>query len=404
MVLDFAVMPPEINSALMYSGAGSGPLMAASTAWSNLAAELSSTATQYESVITALTTEQWTGVGSAAAAAAAQPYVAWLTETAGAAEQAGAQATASAAAYEAAFAATVPPLVVAANRAQLAALVASNVLGVNTPAILATEAQYMEMWVQDATAMYTYAAAATMNSVLQPLTPATPNTNPGAAGIQAAAASGTTAASPATALANSAASPAAGLLGNTLAPFGQQLFESLPQGVQDFLNAVDGLGGTLFNFNLVQQVGVTAAWFVGNTIPTVASYAHTVWAAGTAAPAAAAAADAVAPAVGAEAALAGSATPLGGLGGAMSAGMGEAGAVGGLSVPAGWSSATPATLASSTAPVEGSGWTVPEEGAAPVAAMPGMPGAAAAAKGAAAYGAGPRYGFKPIVMPKPVGV
>ena len=40
--------------------------------------------------------------------------------------------------------------------------------------------------------------------------------------------------------------------------------------------------------------------------------------------------------------------------------------------------------------------------AAPVAAMPGMPGAAAAAKGAGAYGAGPRYGFKPIVMPKQV--
>ncbi len=405
MVLDFAVMPPEINSALMYSGAGSGPLMAASTAWSNLAAELSSTATQYESVITALTTEQWTGVGSAAAAAAAQPYVGWLTQTAAAAEQAGAQATASAAAYEAAFAATVPPAVVAANRAQLAALVASNVLGINTPAILATEAQYMEMWVQDATAMYTYAAAATMNSVLQPLTPATPNTNPAAPGIQAAAASATTAASPATALANAAASPAAGLLGGgTLQPFGLQAFNwfnsTFPQ-LGSLVTSLDGLGGTLFNFNFVQQIGVTAAWFVGNTIPTVASYVHTI-ATAPAAAAAAATGDVVPAAAGAEAALAGSATPLGGLGGAMSAGMGEAGAVGGLSVPAGWSAATPATLASSTAPIEGSGWTVPEEGAGPVAAMPGMPGAAAAAKGAAAYGAGPRYGFKPIVMPKHV--
>jgi hypothetical protein len=34
--------------------------------------------------------------------------------------------------------------------------------------------------------------------------------------------------------------------------------------------------------------------------------------------------------------------------------------------------------------------------------MPGMPGMAAAAKGAGAYGAGPRYGVKPIVMPKQV--
>ena len=80
---DFAAMPPEINSALMYSGAGAGPLMAAATAWNNLAAELSTTATQWESIIATLTTEQWTGAGSAAAAAAAQPYVEWLTTTGG---------------------------------------------------------------------------------------------------------------------------------------------------------------------------------------------------------------------------------------------------------------------------------------------------------------------------------
>ena len=86
----------------------------------------------------------------------------------------------------------------------------------------------------------------------------------------------------------------------------------------------------------------------------------------------------------------------------MTAGMGEASLVGGLSVPASWSAAAPATLASSTAPLEGSGWTVAAEEAGPVAAMPGMPGAAAAAKGAGAYGSGPRYGFKPIVMPKQV--
>ena len=90
-------------------------------------------------------------------------------------------------------------------------------------------------------------------------------------------------------------------------------------------------------------------------------------------------------------------------GAAATAALGEASAVGGLSVPASWSAAAPATLASSAAPLEGSGWTVAAEAAeaGPVGAMPGMPGAAAAAKGAGAY-AGPRYGFKPIVMPKPV--
>ncbi len=188
MVFDFAALPPEINSSLMYAGAGSGPLMAAATAWSNLAAELSTTASSWESIIGTLTGEQWTGAGSAAAAAAAQPYVGWLTTTAAAAEQAGAQASASAAAYEAAFAGTVPPAVIAANRSLLAALVATNFLGINTPAIMATEAQYVEMWVQDAVTMYTYAAASAAAGVLQPLTPASPTTNPGGAGLQSAAA------------------------------------------------------------------------------------------------------------------------------------------------------------------------------------------------------------------------
>ena len=67
----------------MYSGAGSGPLLAASTAWSNLAAELSTTATSWDSIIGTLTGEQWTGAGSTAAAAAAQPYVGWLTTDVG---------------------------------------------------------------------------------------------------------------------------------------------------------------------------------------------------------------------------------------------------------------------------------------------------------------------------------
>ena len=215
MGFDFAALPPEVNSGFMYSGAGSGPLMAASTAWNNLAAELSTTASSWESIIATLTSEQWTGVGSAAAAAAAQPYVEWLTTTAASAEQAGAQAAASAAAYEAAFAAVVPPPVILANRTLLQALVATNFLGINTPAIMATEAHYAEMWVQDAVTMVTYTVAATAASVLQPLTPAAPTTNPAAPATQGAAVS--------TAFANATASPAAsgltGILGNLTSVF-----------------------------------------------------------------------------------------------------------------------------------------------------------------------------------------
>ncbi|SPM31038.1 PPE family protein [Mycobacterium terramassiliense] len=396
MVLDFAALPPEINSSLMYAGAGSGPLMAAATAWSNLAAELSTTASSWESIVGTLTGEQWTGAGSAAAAAAAAPYISWLTTTSAAAEQAGAQASTAAAAYEAAFAGTVPPPVIAANRSLLAALVATNFLGINTPAIMATEAQYMEMWVQDALTMYTYAASAAASSVLQPLTPASPTASPAAAATQGAAVSTALA----SAQSNSAATGLSGLLANFgTESFGTEIwnaFSTAFPGPAEVLDAADGFFGTLFNFNLVQQFGVTAAWFVGNTIPTAVSFGHTVGAI----PAVPwSTVDSVTPLAGGVAAEGALVNSVGG--GGMSAGMAEASTVGGLSVPASWSSAAPATLASSTAPLEGSGWTAAAE-AEPVAAMPGMPGMAGAAKGAAAYGSGPRYGFKPIVMPKQV--
>ena len=57
---------------------------------------------------------------------------------------------------------------IAANRALLAALVATNFLGQNTPAIAANEATYAEFWAQDAGAMYGYAGAATTASQLTP--------------------------------------------------------------------------------------------------------------------------------------------------------------------------------------------------------------------------------------------
>jgi PPE-repeat protein len=110
-------------------------------------------------------------------AAAAAPYVSWMSTTAAQAEESGAQAKAAVAAYEAAFVMTVPPPVIAANRALLLALIATNFFGQNTPAIMATEAQYMEMWAQDAAAMYGYQAAAQAAWVLSPFTAPAPTTS-----------------------------------------------------------------------------------------------------------------------------------------------------------------------------------------------------------------------------------
>src|SRR5262249_50625498 len=127
--MDFGALPPEINSGRMYAGPGTGPMMAAASAWNSLGAELSTTATSYQTMITMLTGKDWLGPASVSMAAAAAPYVTWMNYTAAAAEHAGAQAMASAAAYEAAFAMTVPPPMIVANRAQLAVLVATNILG-----------------------------------------------------------------------------------------------------------------------------------------------------------------------------------------------------------------------------------------------------------------------------------
>jgi PPE-repeat protein len=192
-MLDFGALPPEINSGRMYVGAGSGPLLAAAAAWDELAAELEATGASYSSTIEALATGPWTGPSSIAMASAAAPYVAWINATGAQAEQAGAQAKIAAGAYEAAFAATVPPPVIATNRALLATLIATNILGQNTPAIAATEAQYMEMWAQDAAAMYGYTASSATASQLTPFTEPPKTTNESAGPTQAAAVTQSTA-------------------------------------------------------------------------------------------------------------------------------------------------------------------------------------------------------------------
>jgi len=184
--MSFMMFPPELNSGLMYSGAGSGPLMAAASAWDELAADLEATAAAYQTVLGQLIQVTWLGPTSARMAAATAPYVGWLSDTAGQAAQTSAQARFAAAAYESAFASTVPPAVIAANRALLAALVATNFLGQNSPAIAATEMHYLEMWFQDGLTMDTYATTSQQAVVLPEQTPA-PNTSDGGVSSDAAA-------------------------------------------------------------------------------------------------------------------------------------------------------------------------------------------------------------------------
>jgi len=366
-------------------------MMAASSAFSALSSELSSNAASYESIISSLGS-QWTGPSSTAMAASAQTYTTWLTTTSAQLQDAAAAATSSAAAYEAAYSATIPPAVVAANRAQLAVLVATNILGQNTPAIAANEAMYGEFWAQDAAAMYGYSAAAsTASSALTPLTDPTENTTPGAQGAQASAVSNAAGTNGASAAQNQAVSG----LQNAASAAAQPAAVDTPMSV---LSALNGLIGQPIVENVVYNIGVTLAWNIAMMTATLPLLGHFLAGApfgvviGDTAPLGAG--------LGFGTTLAGATGPAGGA--AMMAGMGEASAVGGLSVPAGWSAAAPAAVTDAT--LTGSGWTAAvDEGAgmggAPGGIMPGM----ASAGGKSGYGmAGPRYGVKPKVMPKQV--
>ncbi|KAQ53547.1 PPE family protein PPE19, partial [Mycobacterium tuberculosis MD14621] len=179
-MVDFGALPPEINSARMYAGPGSASLVAAAKMWDSVASDLFSAASAFQSVVWGLTTGSWIGSSAGLMVAAASPYVAWMSVTAGQAELTAAQVRVAAAAYETAYGLTVPPPVIAENRAELMILIATNLLGQNTPAIAVNEAEYGEMWAQDAAAMFGYAAtAATATEALLPFEDAPLITNPG---------------------------------------------------------------------------------------------------------------------------------------------------------------------------------------------------------------------------------
>ncbi|MDP7706551.1 MULTISPECIES: PPE family protein [unclassified Mycobacterium] len=186
-MVDYGLLPPEINSGRIYAGPGAGPMLAAAAAWSGLAGDFEVAAAGHRSVVAELTNGPWLGPASESLLSAVTPFIAWLDSSAAEAGQAAGQAFAAAAAFDTAFAASIPPPVIAANRALLAALVATNILGQNTPAIAATEALYLEFWAQDAAAMYNYAGSSAAATQLTELPQPAEATDPGALVDQAIA-------------------------------------------------------------------------------------------------------------------------------------------------------------------------------------------------------------------------
>jgi PPE-repeat protein len=410
--MDFGAIPPEINSARMYSGAGSAPMRAASAAWNLLAAELDSAASQYQSTIDVLTDDDWRGPTSASMAASVEPYVTWMSTTGAQAEHTATQASAAASAYEAAFAMTVPPAVVATNRAQLMTLIATNVLAQNTPAIAANEAHYGEMWAQDAAAMYGYAGNSATAAAVKPFRQPPQTANANAQTLQSSAVA--QAASTST---GSAAHSQLSQLISTVPSSLQQLTSPLSAatssatnaatgptgslgGLLNFLDGADGNPiGTFLNSNFLN--GLTSAGYVNPAIitPAVTSGLADINAVGTGTDAAGGAMS-----VPGYASMVTPQPPVSmpSLGG-VSADISGARLVGKLSVPSTWTAAAQVANHSGVT-YAGGGWTNavgPTGGGAQAvpAGMPGMPGMAGGRSGG--FGHGPRYGMRLTVIPRP---
>jgi PPE-repeat protein len=330
----YGAFPPEFNSGRMYTGPGAESMLAAAAAWDDLATELQSAASSYSAVVSGLTSGPWTGPSSVAMASAVAPYVAWMQQTASQAHEAASQATEAASAYETAFASTVPPGVIAANRSYLAQLLATNIFGQNTSEIATTEAQYGEFWAQDGEAMDTYfASSATASNSLASFQPAPKTTNDSGTAAQASAlsvASGNSAGK-AAAVVSAAATPT-GPLG-----FLAQLATDYQNFWTNLLNTVPGGAGfyTAFYNALKVPLGLTTQY---NDIGLLINFPVSQWL--KFAPPAAYAAlpkDALGAGLGALG------FGRGTLYGAVTGGMGNAGTlVGKLSVPPTWSTATPA--------------------------------------------------------------
>ncbi|MCV6963117.1 PPE family protein [Mycobacterium intermedium] len=388
-MVDYGLLPPEINSAKIYAGPGAGSLVAAAAAWAGLAAELQEAVAGHRSVITSLTSGPWLGPAAGSLLASVSPFITWLEISAEEAANAASQASAAATAYEAAFAGSVPPPLIAANRALLAELVATNIFGQNSQAIGTTEAQYAEFWAQDSEAMYTYAGRAATATKLADLPAPAEVVDPGAAADQAIAVFKAQ---------NQAVATQVGNMLNQINPRVSEVLKTLSapingSAIDQWIVANTPLDDVVSLFSkylspyissLQSMIQSTQSFGqVSNGLTAMANFAKP-------AASAAKAAEGAAQAAGAAAANAGA--NIGSTAAGVAAGLGKAIPIGGLSAPAKWvpwqATTNPGVATAIPAAAEGAN------------SFPMAPPFGQFLNGG--YGRNqPTYGFKPSVMAKP---
>jgi PPE-repeat protein len=265
---------------------------------------------------------------------------------------------------------TVPPTLIAANRSQLSVLIATNFFGQNTSAIAALEAQYAEMWAQDASAMGGYATSSAAATQLTPF----------ASPAQTTSSEGTAAQS--TAVTQATSTPAADAASTI-----SQLLSTLQSFFPDNLTILDGTSLVYASVTSVSDIDNVATGVIGaesnlGVLPSLGAAAAEVPAA-------------LAPALSSQVGGAG----LTGLPGTISATLTGANSIGPMSVPASWS-APSTSLVSALKPAGLTtlpGTDVPE----PNAGAPGVPGMPMGAMQRAS-GVLPRYGTRLTVMTRPL--
>lgn len=398
-MIDFGALPPEINSLRMYTGPGPLSLIAAAVAWDGLAAELHAASSCYRTVIAGLTTQRWMGPSSLAMASAFAPYMAWTAGAAARAAESAGQARLAVEVYEAAFVATVPPPAVAANRAQLAMLVATNFFGQNAAAIAATEAEYGEMWAQDAAAMYEYAAGSAAACSVTQFNPAPKVTNESGMAEQAATVGRVTAQTEQANLAQVVSK-----VPTTL----HQLSSPMKSSVSMLTDTGSDVGTTLGTTGSTatdSSIMTGLASGIPGAIPSAFSAAATPLygmssilgmaqtAQGLANAASSGVAAAASGAASAASSGAGALGSLGSIGSGVFGSLGSAASLGPLAVPASWTSVIPAAngAVSALPAINLAGANVPPS------VMGSLPRLAAAT----GKSLGPRYGVIPTVMTRP---
>ncbi|KBZ59239.1 PPE family protein [Mycobacterium colombiense] len=398
-MIDFGALPPEINSTRMYAGPGPLSLIAAAVAWDGLAAELHAASSCYRTVIAGLTSQRWLGPSSLAMASAFAPYMAWTAGAAARAAESAGQARLAVEVYEAAFAMTVPPPAVAANRAQLAVLVATNFFGQNAAAIAATEAEYGEMWAQDAAAMYEYAAGSAAACSVTQFNPAPHVTNESGMAQQAAVVGQVTSQTEQANLAHVVSNVPTAL---------HQLSSPMTSGTSTLTQTVNGVvNGTTTTTdsatssaisNLMSQLPNTAAtYFMAGATPlygmsSILGMAQTAQGLAKAASDGAMAVAGTAASGVASAASTG-AGALGSLGSGVFGSLGSAASLGPLAVPASWTSVIPAANSAVSA--------LPAINLAGANMPPSVMGSLPRLAAASGKTLGPRYGVIPTVMTRP---